>query len=191
MDFAWVRREEEEGKKQRKRKYPACIHPQAEELPSPDSCTHNPTPPRAFRVFGCCAACWCSGWTHRWPLSESTVGNVGRNQRRYQSSLQHTTRSGDWSHPLTCLLTTKEMLPPFSVIADFSFFFSLKGKSFSSKSTEQFSNTAMPVRRGHTQRSYNAIILNYQFFPAAYSVCCFSLSLLIVVNSGVWCYICA
>lgn len=66
---------------QRERKRPARIHPQAEELPSPHSCKHNPPRPRAFGIFGCYAACWCSGWTHRWSRSESTVGNVGRNQK--------------------------------------------------------------------------------------------------------------
>lgn len=43
------------------------------------------------------------------------------------------------------------MFPPWSVIADFNLFFCLKGTFFSSSRTEQFSNTAMPARRGHRQ----------------------------------------
>lgn len=49
---------------------------------------------------------------------------------------------------LTCLLTTNERLPPCSVTADFTFFFSLNDKPLSSNSTEQLSNTAMSGSRG-------------------------------------------
>lgn len=52
---------------------------------------------------------------------------------------------------LTCWWTVKQMFPPWSVIADFNLFFCLKGTFFSSSRTEQFSNTAMPARRGHRE----------------------------------------
>lgn len=140
MDL-WLLRE------QRGVKGPACIRPQAAELLRKHSRRRNLSEPQESSASGCCAGGWRSGGTRQMWQPGSTEG-------RGAGKLW---RGGSWGEtlggegPPTCSLTTKEMLPPFSITADLSFFFSLKGRDFSSRSIEQFSKRAMAAERTHPE----------------------------------------
>lgn len=99
-------------------KAPAEMRPRADGARSPGSCTHTPSRPRACGASGRRAAGWGSGWTGHW----SPPGSTEEEEEEDEDAAG--AREPQQPTP-TCLLTTKQTLPPLSVIADLSFFFSL------------------------------------------------------------------